>query len=247
MKKLTFVIPVQIDSEERVKNLAYILEYLDSEFKESPKLVIDASKSAQGIIVANKFNSKNINSIHHNLEDDFFHKTKLINEAVKQINTKYFCMWDADVLFTFFQIEFSMEMLESKGAQFVYPYNGLFFDVLNFDYIFPFEYKNYQIKCLHENSTGGAFLMEKEMFLKIGGMNENMVSWGFEDDELLERVRKLGLKIDRTCGECFHLSHRRTFNSSSNNPKYMDNMKEYQKICEMDKKQIIEYFDLQDF
>ena len=88
---------------------------------------------------------------------------------------------------------------------------------------------------------GGACFVDKETLIKVGMQNENFISWGSEDDEIHERFKKFGLKIVRTNSSLLHLYHSRNIDSGQNNFNYKNNILEFNKIKEMNKKETKEY------
>ena len=54
-------------------------------------------------------------------------------------------------------------------------------------------------------AVGGSFLCRREDFFDVGGWNENLVSYGFEDQEFDTRVRALGHSFPRI--EAYNLLH----------------------------------------
>lgn len=61
---------------------------------------------------------------------------------------------------------------------------------------------------------GGAIFIKREKFdyAGAGGENEGFYGWGPEDWNRLEKWKRLGLKIQRTDGFLFHLTHPRDLN-----------------------------------
>lgn len=72
--------------------------------------------------------------------------------------------------------------------------------------IFDLHSNNY-VHGLKGIGLGGRITISRENFYKVGGYDERMISgWGYEDPELLERCRKMGLEVikEKINGEkCF--------------------------------------------
>ena len=60
----------------------------------------------------------------------------------------------------------------------------------------------------------GAMLVNKKAYIKAGMENERFYGWGPEDFERYDRRKILGLKIHRSKGPLFHLTHSRGSNST---------------------------------
>ena len=50
----------------------------------------------------------------------------------------------------------------------------------------------------------------REDFIKINGFNENLVGWGIDDSEMIERLHNLGIKGKRLkfAGIAYHIYHK---------------------------------------
>ncbi|MCD7936443.1 MAG: hypothetical protein LUG98_06250, partial [Tannerellaceae bacterium] len=91
-------------------------------------------------------------------------------------------------------------------------------------------------------SVGGAFLVDKQKYLDVGGENEYFYGWGPEDMERVKRLEILELPYSRTNGPLYHLFHPRLANSDFfNKERELANRKELLKICSMNKLQLSEY------
>ncbi len=61
---------------------------------------------------------------------------------------------------------------------------------------------------LYESAAGGITLMRREVFLRVGGFDPSFRGWGGEDDELLGRAARLGVRWWSVEGaRLFHLHH----------------------------------------
>ena len=61
------------------------------------------------------------------------------------------------------------------------------------------------MELMNQNAVGGSIWCSKNNFFEIGGQNENMVSWGFEDNEFINRIQKLEKRFYLTPGFTYHL------------------------------------------
>lgn len=60
---------------------------------------------------------------------------------------------------------------------------------------------------LYERNAGGVFIFKRPDFIRIGGLDSRFVGWGGEDNELLWRAQRLGLRWSSTPQPLFHLHH----------------------------------------
>ncbi|MGL4767366.1 MAG: galactosyltransferase-related protein [Formosimonas sp.] len=68
---------------------------------------------------------------------------------------------------------------------------------------------------LYERNAGGVFVFKRADFVRIGGLDGRFVGWGGEDNELLWRAQRLGLRWSSTPQPLFHLHH-----ESANRPEW---------------------------
>ena len=61
-------------------------------------------------------------------------------------------------------------------------------------------------------AVGGAFIIDLNKFNEIGKMNEEFYGWGLEDGEFYYRSINNKLKIYRSNGPLYHLTHPRDLN-----------------------------------
>jgi hypothetical protein len=77
--------------------------------------------------------------------------------------------------------------------------------------------------------------------------NENFVAYAPEDVERYYRYVTLGYRVGRLPSFVYHLEHQRTHNSWFNNPMMQVNVSEWEKIKTMNKSELIEYYQNQDY
>lgn len=250
IKNCTFIIPVRIDSQDRINNLFTSVRYIQKHFNTNI-LIYEEDKD-----------SKLQNSIHllgdakfifNKSDNQLFYKTKCINNAVKIIETEYFCIYDTDIVLPSEQILETIKKLES-GYETVYPYDGRFI-MMPKKYTQQI-YNNMTLvginlsECKYglgmkelsddRQSFGGCVFFNKESFIRTGMANENIVSYGPEDAEIAYRFRLL-TKFYRVFGPLYHMDHVRFINSDDNHPMTEHNHNEFKKIMNMSKNDLVEY------
>lgn len=236
---VTFIIPVRIDSPERSANLDTILEQLSCR-RDASILILEAD-----IMPLYKMKKEYSNVRYCFVEDcnSVFHRTKYLNQLLRDTETVLVGIWDTDVILSDEQIDNALlEICEGKAVM-SYPYDGRFYfctpeesslyrqkgsidrllklqGLVNFSYI--------------SNSVGGAFLVRKDIYLEVGGENEAFYGWGMEDQERVKRLFILGWPITRVKGPLFHLFHPRNENSCYiDGEAENDSRKEFLKVCGM--------------
>lgn len=246
LRDVTLIIPVMIDSGNRFDNLQTVISYTMSHLRVFVNVWECDFFSARvfNLPKKQKLSYKFVKS-----EVNYFYRTKIINDMVKEVNTPIVCIYDADVVMPPNQYFKAAELIRNKKADMVIPYDGTCYDLpeceiqhvkdsigstLKFDNI------NLQgCRKRRSNSIGGAIFFNRDSFIKGGMENENFKGWGAEDDEILHRFHKLGYKHTRIQpGILYHLYHPRTINSSPKNEYYRNNVKELKRIRNMNHKEL---------
>jgi len=218
LKDMTFIIPVRLDSVVRLENLILSVQSLLKNF-DTKIVVLEATSYSNGVI--QKMLGNKIEYIFLEDRDTVFYKTKYLNIMTRRACTPLIGLWDADVILPKEQILDSIAKLR-QGFDVASPYDGHCYDtsfVIRELYI-----KNKSIQYLQRNKdkmsliygdqvVGGALFVNREAYIKAGMVNEKFYGWGPEDFELYMRLQILDLKMYRSEGPMFHLTHSRGNNS----------------------------------
>lgn len=234
------MIPVRIDSQDRIDNLNIILDYISHHF-DTNIFVCEESK-IKSVNIPNELN--NVKYEWDFSENELFHRTKILNKMTLKSNTDIVVNYDTDVLFEVGAYEIAANTIRS-GIDVVYPYNGSFMEISRRNIPYIKEYKkippNCEKICIHPSSVGGAIFFNRKRYIEAGMENPNFISYGYEDNERYSRFLKLGYSIKRINCELIHLEHYRGINSNMSNSKINDNLKEYQKVSLMSTGNLKEY------
>ncbi|MEO5991058.1 MAG: galactosyltransferase-related protein [Ferruginibacter sp.] len=245
---VTFLIPVRIDSESRLKNLNVIIQYLDKYF-DTRIIIIESAIKPQ---IDSKSLPLNCSYIFEKDGNNLLHRTKINNKLICRAETKIIVLYDADVIIPVNQILEATALLRRNVADMVYPYDGTFVKIDSLCKEMFLKIIDDKLLKLNQNkfiigtkrSFGGAVFINRRNYVNAGMENENFESWGPEDAERRKRMQILGYKIKRIDGLLFHLPHERFLNSF-----YKDNdcriayMEEYIKVCSMEKRQLQSYIN----
>lgn len=242
----SFLIPVRIDSPDRMSNLVTVVAYIEKYF--NTKIIILEADCIQRIDP--QLFSGEVE--YHFVEDNrkLYQKTKYINQLTKLSTTPFIGIYDADAIVPPGQIEESINLLRRGDYRVVAPYDGSFgaVDVMT-KFLFS---KIMDIEFLAENhgkaavgtkdSWGGAVFLEKQAYVQSGMDNEHLTSWGPEDVERIKRMEILGYPAARIPGMLFHLYHSRGVNSSYRNSRESTALlQEYFDVCCMTQKELQAY------
>jgi predicted glycosyltransferase involved in capsule biosynthesis len=241
---VTFIIPIYIDSKSREDNLKTMMHYLNYHF--DTNIIIHEQN---GNLVPGILKDFNYQYMSFEMEGDLIHRTKQLNEMIREVKTPIISNYDCDVLFYPEAYVESAKIIRENPNNFVSPYSGKFYNV-------PNEYKteilnSKSLECaepirekgtlFHPNSLGGSIFFNKNVYIKGGLENENFMSWGYEDDERINRFKTLGYSFVRVGGNLFHLNHDKLLNSTRGQPYYQSNARELQKVSRMGKGHLEEY------
>lgn len=247
MKDLTFIIPVRVDSEIRLRNLLLVVGFLLDHMQDSSLYIMegDSSPKVKGLPSTDRIKYCFIED-----HDPVFFRTKYLNRMTAMVRTAYLAVWDTDVLVAESQIREAYMRLRSGESDFVFPYDGRLYQVTLF---FQDAYKqNGDLSILTEytpilplmfgnNSYGGCFMVNCEKYIRAGMENEHFYGWGPEDLERVKRWEILGYKLSRIQGPAFHWDHPVLENSRSFNREIgQKNNRELFRICSMSKKELSE-------
>jgi hypothetical protein len=223
LKDFTFVIPIQMDSTERLNNFNACIGALNK-ICDTNILIIEHDK-------ASKIKDLPANCKHIFVEqiDDYFARNKILNLGYKSCETKFAVNFEADCILSPNSLFEAVEALRA-GHKFAIPYAyfALFMNQkVSDNFISTFElplfWKDYfGIEFLSEYGentkahwktftfhNGLCFLFELEAYKKCGYENEFLVQHGWDDYEHYLRVKRLGYEIYNSSGMCYHLFHTR--------------------------------------
>lgn len=217
---LTLVIPVRIDSEERLRNLYLVLRYY--QLLEGLKIIVLEADTVSKVDCP-----AGVRKLFIEDADPVFHRTKYINVLCGLVDTPYLGVWDADVLIPADRLDQAIGLLERGEADMVLPYDGHAYNI-SYDlaeaYVNGGRERTLLDHCLRihsmfgRHSCGGAFIVDKSAYVEAGGENESIVAWGPEDLERYKRWEIGGYQIVRLDGFLFHVSHPRKENSRYYSP-----------------------------
>jgi len=101
---------------------------------------------------------------------------------------------------------------------------------------------------VHTSDFGWAQFFKRSVYIEGGLENENFKAYAPEDKERHYRFTKMGYHVDRIAdGWVYHLEHTRGENSWFTNPHMESNMGEWNKIKQMSREQLKEYYSQQDY
>lgn len=129
LKDLTFLLPIRIDSVNRLENVVQVVRFLQKQFY-THIIVLEASYYNNQLL--KKLLPKQVEYYFIEDKDPVFHRTKFLNIMTRKVKTDFLAIWDVDVITLSHQISDSMEALRSREFDISFPYNKSFMDVTDF-------------------------------------------------------------------------------------------------------------------
>lgn len=259
MLDLTFLIPTQIETEDRLKNIISSVSYI---LKHIPAKVIVKEVSNRPTFkfralpeIKKYVDVSNLKYLYEENLNPWFCKSKVLNDLIVESDTKVVANYDVDVILPIKSYFDAYEIINSDQADVVYPYQcGVYQWKVNYNFDMYNQFiSSLNIETLDKDKTlsnstiGWSQFVNRQSYIDSFLMNENFISWGCEDDEFYFRMSTLGNKIARIDNYVYHLEHSRTDNSWFTNPNFNNNWILWNKIKTFDKNQLIEYYKNQDY
>ena len=265
LKSCTFIIPVRIESKDRMRNVITVLCYLLENFdtKVILKEVDTESVFEKEVLPQVKdYLGDAINNLTHVFEqsdDPVFYRMKIINEMLHMSDTPVIGNYDGDVLFKPETYTKAVEMIDD-GYDIVYPYGfgeyqkQVFADdndvseFLSED--FDFDILDKKSK-MYDAQYGHVQFLNRTSYIDAGMENENFRGSSPEDKERHFRFETLGYKVGRIDDQVYHLEHSRGRNSWPNsvegNPYMQENFEVWEKINKMNTQELWDYYSSQEY
>jgi len=260
LKEATFIIPIRIESSDRLRNVitttAFILENFDTNItiKEVDSESIfqrDALPVLKDILDVDV----DINHIFERSEEQLFHRQKVLNEMIATATTEIVVNYDCDVLLPLNSYHEAYQSILHHTHDVIYPYGrGMYQQqvratdeiVSHFLQNGDFTYLDHHSN-LHTSDFGWVQFFNRRVYINGGMENENFKAYAPEDKERFYRFTTLDYNVGRIDNYVYHLEHSRGENSWFNNPHMISNMHEWEKIKEMNKEQLLDYYSKQDY
>jgi hypothetical protein len=260
LKEATFIIPIRIESADRLRNVittvAFLIENFDTNIiiKEVDSESI-FQKDALPILNDILDVEVKINCIFEKSDDPLFHRQKVLNEMIMEADTEIVVNYDCDVLLPLDSYHEAYSSILHHTHDVIYPYGqGMYQKQVNatdevvseFLQTGNFEYLNKHSKP-YTSDFGWVQFFNRQVYIDGGMENENFKAYAPEDKERFYRFYTLGYNIGRVNDYVYHLEHSRGQNSWFNNPHMQHNNDVWEKIQHMNSDQLKEYYSKQDY
>lgn len=196
-------------------------------------------------------NNSRISYIYIEDSNPVFHRTKYINQMLRQVTTSTAVVLDADIVMSIDSLSAAIVSHEHMEAILSLPYDGRCFYVNQHHTEIFHKYPSIKsLEFLRNNLTlmngfktvGGIYIVSVKGYMQIGMENEYFSGWGPEDAERIHRLEILGYSVNRWPGAIYHLYHPRLNNSKFYNDNLaLEGKKEFCRVCSMTRLQLSQY------
>jgi len=256
----TFVIPLRIDSADRVRNIittvGFLLETFDAKviIKEVDSEPLFADYALPQIIDYMEGKIGNLTHVFEKSNDPVFYRMQIINEMLAMVKTDIVFNYDCDVLLQIETYEKAVQMIRD-GYDIVYPYGFGNYqkqvsvnDEVVSEFLNELDFTILDSKSnLFDAQYGHVQVLSKKSYFDAGMENENFRGSSPEDKERFHRFNTLGYKVGRIDDFVYHLEHSRGANSwptsAQKNPYMASNFAVWEEIQKLNAKELREYYN----
>ena len=265
LSNATFIIPLRIESADRMRNIITLLCFLLGNFDTN---VIVKEVDSEPVFEKNvlpqikEFIGNDINLVHifEKSDDPVFYRMHILNEMLAMSKTDVVINYDCDVLMPVETYVNAYESILNGTCDVVYPYgNGNFqkqvhvtdeivSDFLNNDFDLSILDKSSQVST---SDFGWVQFFNRSVYIEGGMENENFRGSSPEDKERFFRFTTLEYKVGRIDNWIYHLEHSRGANSwpesIRGNPYMVQNFEVWNHLQTLNKQKLKEYYSNQDY
>lgn len=261
-KDITFICYVKIDNDARIKNVKTIYKYYKKHLPNCRFVFVeDDSKSnlLEHLSLIDE-QDKYVLETNHGLVK----KCTGYNHGARYANTDIIIFLDVDIIIDCNKLlECINEAKDSGSDECLIGYNGYafymteqgekqFLKTLDINDLYD------KIKGLHlvtysanefallnnVHAVGGCLVMTKKSFEQINGFNPFFTGWGYEDNEIISRAHRLGLRVSRSNiadHYLYHLPHCDASVNKAQHNHYRQNEAIVQFVESLNKEQLQRY------
>ena len=273
LKEATFIIPLRIETDDRMRNIITTLIYLLRNFdttvivKEYDSVsTFERSVLPQIEQALTEDQVKNLVHVFEETDEYIFHRTRLLNDMTLMAKTPIVVNYDSDIILPKHVYRQAVDLILNGYS------NPEFLDAKPepIKVVYPYGYGDYQRQVFFDDEQASNFIntnfnflaftetkvwdakygfcqvFDREEYIRLGMENENFVSYGYEDDERYLRFNQLS-HVARIDDAIYHLEHKRTSNSWFNNPRIEENRNLFQYLSRMSPEKILEYYTNQSY
>lgn len=247
MPNTTFIIPIKIDSVQRFNNIQITINYL---LKHTDSLIFIREVSDKQHL---EFKNNRIN--YNFIKDENFHRTKIINEMLCEVDTPITVNYDADVVLPIRAYKLAEHMIINQGYDLIYPYGFECMDqriiknnnngYLKFKNTLDLNDLKFDQSCISWCRYGHVQFFKTKSYIDGFMENENYFHWCPEDEERGIRFKKLGYRVEWFRSLIYHQEHPPSIINEHKNKQDILNL--HQKLINSSKNKLLEYYNQQNY
>ncbi len=246
LEDVTFAIPLRLESEDRQENIVTVIRYLLKHFKTNIAICEEGEDSVFPRLMEQDW-APRVDYVFRKTSNLSFHKTRNLNLLYHRIHTPIIASYDSDVLFYPSQYVEAARQIRNNFLDFCYPFNEPTYDVspaLHLRLRETLTLNSVADTLMFANPMpppGGCLFMNRRKLYAAGLENEKFISYGPEDLERRDRLRKLGYRVGSVKGKLFHLEHERSVHSTELHDMFRLNEAEHKRILGMEREELESY------
>lgn len=248
---LSVIVPFRVDMPDRLRNLETITAYLGRYFPGAETILVEMdARSKVPHRLAAQYDA------HVFIKDGGpFAKARAVNDGLLRSTRPIVAFYDVDVLVHPAAAQEAVETILRGSYPVVLPFNGTFLDIggETRDRIMrELTVGDLAVRRMSEADSrpdiavrfvdGGVFFARRDLISLEGGFNRKMISYGWEDLEVLMRLEKLGYYKTYLKYNLIHLDHARG-PDSVRNEHYERNREEYDRVAAMSRSELRRYVE----
>ena len=258
-KDTTFVVPLRIESEDRLRNVIvstlHLLENTKSQViiqEEDKESIFERVALPQ---LKEAVDTKRLTHVFKENADQIFHRTRILNDMTMMAQPDVVVNYDCDILLPPESYEYCESSILDGTYDVLYPYGdgNWQYQVFADDELVSRFVQDYDFNILQEKSKvydakyGFCQYFNRAKYIEGGLENEHFIAYGYEDNERWYRFNTMGYNVGRLNAFVYHLEHARTANSWFTNPYIESNKNLYERIQEMNCDELKEYYSNLDY
>ena len=262
LSQATFIIPIRIESTDRLRNVITIVAFLIENFDTNIIVKEVDSKSVfeeQAMPILDEIVEngiwKNFNFIFEKSDKPLFHRQRVLNEMIMEADTDIVVNYDCDAILPKESYKIAYDNIMDGKSDVVYPYGqGMYqkqvaaTDEVVSNFLDKTDYSHLDsVSKTHTSDFGWVQFFKRQVYIEGGMENENFKAYAPEDKERFYRFKTLGYNVGRINNYVYHLEHARGENSWFSNPHMKSNMGEWEKIQTMNKQNLLEYYSQHEY
>lgn len=265
LSNATFIIPLRIESEDRMRNIITVLCFLLGNFNTQiiVKEVDKFSTFKEDVLSqVEEFLGKKANILHifEKSDDPVFYRMHILNEMLIKTKTDVVINYDCDVILPVESYVSAYNSILKKECDVVYPFgSGNYQKQIHAtdELVTNFLTNDFDFNILEERSNiwssdfGWVQFFNRQVYIDGGMENENFRGSSPEDKERFYRFTTLGYKVGRINNLIYHLEHSRGSNSwptsMHGNPYMQNNLQLWETLQRMNMEQLQEYYSKQEY